>query len=117
MVTKKSELSKDDLMKSFRALPEDATVEDFIEQLASAIGLPRTTSNAIEPAVSHDAPDRMKKQRLLGSLEKLPDTATVDDFAYRLYVILKIERGLAAGRAGAKLTQEEARERLKRWLQ
>jgi hypothetical protein len=115
MVTKKQELSKRELLESFETLPDDATVHDFIEHLATVIGLePRPSEGDAE---THDLPERMKKTRLMESLGRLSDDATIDDFVYRLYVILKIENGMAASKAGNKVTQEEARERLKRWLQ
>lgn len=58
----------------------------------------------------------MKKQQLMESLGRLPDNATVDDFAYRLYVISKVEKAMAESAAGNKVSHEEARERLKHWL-
>lgn len=46
MVTKKQELSKDELLRSFGALPDDATVEAFIDHLADLIGLERSPSDS-----------------------------------------------------------------------
>lgn len=119
MVTKKRELSRDEIMRSFDALEDDATVEDCIDHLADVIGLEQSAleEQAERPTSDSDLPDRMNKQELLESLGRLPKDATVDDVAYRLYVISKVERGMAASRAGNKVTQEEARERLKHWLQ
>jgi len=114
MVTKKQDLSRDEIWRAFDALPDDATVSDFIDRLAEIIGLERRDGQT-EPAITN-FDDQMKKQKLMESLGRLPDDATVDDFAYRLYVISQIEKGRAASRAGDKVTQKEARERLKRWL-
>ena len=60
-------------------------------------------------------PDAMTKREIMKSLDKLPDDATVDDFIDHLYVILKVEKGLAAGRAGKKVPVEEVRRRIQSW--
>ena len=119
MVTKKQELSRDEMIQSFDRLPDDATVVEFIDHLADILGIAESRSGnpAKEAASDSSLPDRMRKQQLMESLGRLQKEATVDDVAYRLYVILKVEKGMAASRAGHKVTQEEARERLKRWLQ
>jgi predicted transcriptional regulator len=52
---------------------------------------------------------------VMSALEKLPPDATEDDVLYQIYVVLKIDRGLAAARAGDKVSLEEARERIKNW--
>ena len=49
-------------------------------------------------------------------LEKLPDTASLDDIQYHIYVRQKIEKGLEAERAGAVISQEEEERRMARWL-
>jgi predicted transcriptional regulator len=53
-------------------------------------------------------------QALLGHL---PDDSTVEDIQYHLYVLEKIRRGQADVEAGRAFSQDEARERLRRWLQ
>jgi len=116
MVTKKQEPSRDELLQSFNGLPNDATVDEFIDHLGDVLAIGRD-SQGREPTPGFTLPDRMGKQQLIESLGRLPKEATVDDVAYRLYVILKVEKGMAASRAGNKVTQEEARIRLKRWLQ
>jgi len=52
------------------------------------------------------------KQRIQDVVEKLPPEATVEDAMERLYVLAKIERGLAQAEAGQTLTYEEVRARL-----
>lgn len=49
-------------------------------------------------------------------VEQLPDDSTLQDIQYHLYVLEKIERGQANVEADRTLTQEQARERLQRWL-
>jgi predicted transcriptional regulator len=56
------------------------------------------------------------KPEFIKALEDLPEGATIQDAIDRLYVLYKIEQGIAAADEGRKVTQEEARERMKRWL-
>ncbi len=56
------------------------------------------------------------KPEFMKALDELPEDATIQDAMDRLYVLYKIEQGLAAAEAGRTVTQEEARERMKRWL-
>lgn len=118
MVTKKRELSRDEIMQSFGALSDDATVEDFIDHLADVLGIEESGSGSSAKGATSDftSPDRMHKQQLMESLGRLPNEATVDDVTYRLYVIAKVEKGMAESAAGHKVSHEEARERLKHWL-
>lgn len=58
----------------------------------------------------------MTKEQVLDAIRALPDTATVEDVIERLYVLLKIEKGLAQADAGDTLSQEEVRERMSKWL-
>ncbi len=62
------------------------------------------------------APANVKQevQQLLG---QLPDDSTLEDIQYHLYVLEKIKRGRADVAAGRVYSQEEARQRLSRWLQ
>lgn len=56
------------------------------------------------------------KPEFMKALAELPDEATIEDAIDRLYVLYKIEHGLAAAEEGRKVSQEDARERMKRWL-
>lgn len=58
----------------------------------------------------------LTKDQMLEVIRDLPADATVDDAMERLYLREKIERGLAQADAGQKVTQEEARRRMARWL-
>jgi hypothetical protein len=56
------------------------------------------------------------KEEVESLLHKLPDSCSIEDIQYHLYVIEKVRHGLeAADRQGA-ITQEEAEERLGEWL-
>lgn len=57
------------------------------------------------------------KQEVEQMLHHLPDDSTLDDIQYHLYVLEKIRRGRTDIAAGRRFTQEEARQRLSRWLQ
>jgi len=49
-------------------------------------------------------------------IQELPEDATVEDAMERLYLLYKIERGIAQAEAGQKVSQEEARRRMAQWL-
>ncbi len=56
------------------------------------------------------------KEQMLKVIQDLPADATVEDAMERLYLLQKIERGVAQAEAGQKVSQEEARRRMARWL-
>ena len=56
------------------------------------------------------------KEQILQAIRELPDNATVEDAMERLYLLYKVERGIAQADAGQKVSQEEARARMARWL-
>src|SRR5688500_12150415 len=56
------------------------------------------------------------KQQALRAIETLPEDASIEDAIDRLYLLYKIERGMAQADAGQKISHEEARERMARWL-
>ena len=56
------------------------------------------------------------KDEVRDLLEKLPDTVSLDEIQYHIYVRQKIEKGLDAERRGAVISQEEAEQRMARWL-
>jgi predicted transcriptional regulator len=50
-------------------------------------------------------------------LERLPDDCTIEDVLYHLYVLDKIERGLAEADAGRTIPHEQVAEEMRRrWL-
>ena len=56
------------------------------------------------------------KQDVEFLLQKLPDTSSVEDIQYHLYVLDKVRRGLEDARVNGTLTQEEVEARLSKWL-
>jgi len=56
------------------------------------------------------------KEEVESLLDKLPDSCSIEDIQYHLYVMEKVRHGLdAADREGA-MTQQEAEEQLGKWL-
>ena len=50
-------------------------------------------------------------------LDRLPDDCSLDDILYHLYVIQKVDRGLAEADSGRTIPHEEVAEELRRkWL-
>ena len=52
------------------------------------------------------------KQRILDALNDLPDDASIEDAMERLYLLAKVERGLAQLDAGQRLDHEEVKDRV-----
>lgn len=57
-------------------------------------------------------PQPSTKQLIREAVEKLPADATVEDAMERLYLLAKIERGVAQADSGQTLSHEEVRARL-----
>ncbi len=49
-------------------------------------------------------------------IETLPDEATMDDIIHALYLKAKFERGEREIREGKGISQEDARQRLQKWV-
>ncbi len=56
------------------------------------------------------------RDQMIQIIEQLPPDATVEDAIERLYLLYKVERGLDQANTGQKISQEEARRKLSRWL-
>jgi hypothetical protein len=56
------------------------------------------------------------KQDVEHLLDKLPDSSSVEDIQYHLYVLDKVRRGLEDARTNGTLSQEEVETRLSKWL-
>lgn len=56
------------------------------------------------------------KQQILKAIERLPEDASIEDALERLYLLYKIERGLRQADDGELISQEEARQRMAKWL-
>ena len=56
------------------------------------------------------------KQAVVSLLAQLHDDCSLEDIQYHLYVIEKIHHGLEAAQTEGTIPQEEAEERLAKWL-
>ena len=56
------------------------------------------------------------KEDVSALLEKLPEGCTLEEIQYHLYVLEKVQSGLAAADSQGTLTQDEAEKRLAKWL-
>jgi len=56
------------------------------------------------------------KQLAMDAVEQLPADASIEDAMDRLFLLYKVERGIRQADRGNKVTQEEARQRMKHWL-
>jgi predicted transcriptional regulator len=56
------------------------------------------------------------KDEIRKLLDELPDNVSYEDVQYHLYVRQKIERGLQEEAEGRLISEEEAEQRMARWL-
>ena len=56
------------------------------------------------------------KQQILKAIEDLPEDASVEDAIDRLYLLYKIDKGIRQADRGELLSQDEARQRMAKWL-
>ncbi len=56
------------------------------------------------------------KSKMEHLIHKLPDNAGIEDAMERLYLLAKIEKGIKQADEGDVYTQDEAREKLAKWL-
>jgi predicted transcriptional regulator len=131
MTTEHKKLTKADLIRSFDELPDEATVEDFADHLAYILGIEKglADSEAGRVITHEELLERIRgwqavtdgratlKDEVFRSLARLPESATAEDIEYRVHVVLTLTKRLAEAEEGRKVTHEEARERLKHWLE
>ena len=56
------------------------------------------------------------KQEVESLIARLPDSCTLEDIQYHLYVIEKIRNGRESAESQGTLTQDEADARLSKWV-
>ena len=56
------------------------------------------------------------KQQVMALLKELPDSSTLEEIQYCLYVQQKIQHGIADIEAGRSSNQEEVEKRMEKWL-
>ena len=56
------------------------------------------------------------KDEVASLLDRLPEDASIEDVQYHLYVVEKVRNGLDAADKDGTFTQEQAEEKLGKWL-
>jgi hypothetical protein len=56
------------------------------------------------------------KEQMLKAITELPDDAISEDAMACLHLLYKVECGIAQAEAGQRVSQDEARKRMARWL-
>ncbi len=64
-----------------------------------------------------ELPQATAKGELLDAVRSLRDDVSLDAGMEELYLLYKIKRGIRQADAGETMSHEEARERLKEWLE
>ncbi|MDN5344961.1 MAG: hypothetical protein PWQ18_1074 [Clostridia bacterium] len=57
------------------------------------------------------------REEIIHMIREMPEDASVEDIMAELYFRKKVDRGLQQLKAGQVLTHDQARERLKKWLE
>jgi predicted transcriptional regulator len=60
-------------------------------------------------------PDTTFKQKIIDSIEKLPQDASLDDIMERIYFIHKIEVGLKQSEQGDVISHDEVLKKIEKW--
>ncbi|MDO8747187.1 MAG: hypothetical protein Q7J70_05965 [Thermodesulfovibrionales bacterium] len=55
------------------------------------------------------------KQEAIKTISKLPETATIDDIMYELFVVDKVKKGRDAVDRGESITIEELKREMQSW--
>jgi len=55
------------------------------------------------------------KEEVTSLLDKLPENCTLEDVQYHLYVVEKINRGIARAETEATLSQQEVENKFSQW--
>jgi len=55
------------------------------------------------------------KAEAIYAISKLPESASIDDIMYELYVIDKVKKGKAAAEQGDTITIEELKKEMQSW--
>lgn len=56
------------------------------------------------------------KDEVKSLLNRLPENCTLEDVQYHLYVVEKINKGLARAESEGAVSQEEAERKLNKWI-
>ena len=56
------------------------------------------------------------KAKMESVIHELPEDASIEDAMEKLYLLYKIEKGIEQADAGLTVSHEEAKQRLRKWL-
>jgi len=56
------------------------------------------------------------KEETIRLIQSLPEDCSIEDIQYHLYVLQKIENGLAAVDSGRSVSQEDVERRVEEWV-
>jgi hypothetical protein len=58
-----------------------------------------------------------EKELILQTIHDLPDENCIEEAMERLYLLFKIAKGVKQANAGQTISNEEAKKRMKKWLE
>ncbi|MCR4292879.1 MAG: hypothetical protein NUV76_08375 [Candidatus Kuenenia sp.] len=56
------------------------------------------------------------KEQVLKAIQDLPQDASIEDAMEKLYLIYKVDRGIKQADSGQRISHEEAKKRMEKWL-
>ncbi|MEW6086934.1 MAG: hypothetical protein AB1498_01350 [bacterium] len=59
----------------------------------------------------------LNKEKIINSLSDLPEKTTIEEAMERLYLLAKIEKGINQADEGQCVSHEQAKEKMKKWLE
>ena len=58
----------------------------------------------------------IEKEQAIKAIQDLPQNATIEDAMEKLCLLYKIDRGIKQADEGNKISQDEAKKKMERWL-
>lgn len=62
------------------------------------------------------ASTKTTKEMAIDLIQTLPDSSTLEDIQYHLFVREKVERGISAVKKGQTVSQEDVEKKVRKWL-
>ena len=57
------------------------------------------------------------KEKILNAVNELPEEVSFEDAMERIYFLYKVEKGIQQANVGKVVSHEEAKKRMKKWLE
>ena len=61
-------------------------------------------------------PSTTLKSKMESAIRDLPENASIEDAMEKLFLLYKIEKGVEQAAAGLAVSHEEAKQKLRKWL-